>query len=260
MTKIISVHSFRGGTGKTLVSANLAAIYASEGNNICLLDLDFRAPSLYSLFELEKSSFYLNDYLNGSCDFRDALVDVTQKYHTKGNFLVSAANPDINAIQEMSMKDRKWEMTALHRLVSLKTGFFNDENVNYGIFDTSPGVQYSSINALASSDLAIMVTTLDKSDLKGTSGMISRFNEVFEKKTLILANKVPCETPSILQSYEKDKLLEELTTSLGSPILGAIPCYCDVLRQRGRKIFALEMPGHPFVKELAPVAEALEAF
>lgn len=260
MAKVISVHSFRGGTGKTLISANLAAIFASKGHNVCLLDLDFRAPTLYSLFGLEKSSFFLNDYLNGSCDIRDILIDVTQKYSTKGRFLVAAANPDMNAIQEITMKDRKWEMIALRRLVLLRTGFFNDENVDYGILDTSPGVQYSSINALASSDLALIVTSLDKSDLKGTSDMISRFIKVFEKKALILANKVPGDIPSLLQSNEKDKLMEELATSLGSSILEAIPCYCDLLRQRGSKIFALEMPRHPFVRALTPVAEALEAF
>jgi len=48
---IITVHSYKGGTGKTLISANLAMIFASRGKNVCLLDLDFRAPSLFSPFK-----------------------------------------------------------------------------------------------------------------------------------------------------------------------------------------------------------------
>ncbi len=42
--KVISLHSSRGGTGKTIIATNLAAIYAKRGLNIALLDLDFRAP------------------------------------------------------------------------------------------------------------------------------------------------------------------------------------------------------------------------
>ena len=32
MSKIIAVHSYKGGTGKTLLSVNLAATFAKQGN------------------------------------------------------------------------------------------------------------------------------------------------------------------------------------------------------------------------------------
>ncbi|MFQ6130262.1 MAG: ParA family protein, partial [Candidatus Hadarchaeaceae archaeon] len=43
---VIAVHSYKGGTGKTLVSMNLASIFSRQGKNVCLVDLDLRAPSL----------------------------------------------------------------------------------------------------------------------------------------------------------------------------------------------------------------------
>ena len=46
MGKSISIHSSRGGTGKTLLATNLAVLYAQSGLNVALIDLDFRAPSL----------------------------------------------------------------------------------------------------------------------------------------------------------------------------------------------------------------------
>jgi len=44
--KTIAIHSCRGGTGKSVIAANLAIILARKGLDIALLDLDFRAPSL----------------------------------------------------------------------------------------------------------------------------------------------------------------------------------------------------------------------
>jgi MinD-like ATPase involved in chromosome partitioning or flagellar assembly len=54
MGKIIAVHSYKGGTGKTLLSTNLAATFARLGKKVCLFDLDFRAPSLFAILKIDK--------------------------------------------------------------------------------------------------------------------------------------------------------------------------------------------------------------
>ena len=40
MTFALAVHSSKGGTGKTSIAVNLAAAYAMDGKNVCLLDVD----------------------------------------------------------------------------------------------------------------------------------------------------------------------------------------------------------------------------
>jgi len=40
MAKIISIHSFRGGTGKSNTSANVAALLATEGRRVGVVDTD----------------------------------------------------------------------------------------------------------------------------------------------------------------------------------------------------------------------------
>ena len=79
---MVAVHSCRGGTGKTLISTNLAALLALKGKKNCLLATDFRAPSGLSLFGAVQPKYWLNDYLNGCCDTEDLLQDCL--YHGLG--------------------------------------------------------------------------------------------------------------------------------------------------------------------------------
>ena len=74
MGKIIAVHSYKGGTGKTLLSVNLAVTLAKQGKKVCLFDLDFRAPSLFAVLKLENPECWFNDYLNNTCDINKVLI------------------------------------------------------------------------------------------------------------------------------------------------------------------------------------------
>ena len=202
MGKIIAVHSYKGGTGKTLLSINLAALYANRGKSICLLDLDFRAPSLQAIFKVRDVEYWINDYLNGVCDIKKVLKDLSMTHVRRGRFFVGLANPSTEAIREMTAKDRKWEMKALGRLLSLKTSLINDMQFDYVIFDTSPGLQYSSINAIVSSDVALVVSGTDISDIRGTKRMIEELYELFEKKTGLIMNKVLAEVLALIADMD----------------------------------------------------------
>ena len=258
MGKIIAFHSYKGGTGKTLLSINLAATYAKNGKRVCLLDLDFRAPSLHAAFKTNNAEYWLNDYLNGACEIKRVLIDLTQTYAKTGKFLVGLANPTTEAIREMSAKDRKWEMKALGRLLSLKTSLLNDMQLDYIIFDTSPGLQYSSINAIVSADVVLVVTSIDASDIKGTQRMINELYDLFEKKTGIIMNKIPAEILS--SKTEAENPFKQLMDIYGLSTLWVIPCFCDILRAGGTHVFAIEKPEHPLVQTLEKIATKVEHF
>ena len=256
MGKIIAVHSYKGGTGKTLLSINLAALYANRGKSTCLLDLDFRAPSLQAIFKVRDVEYWINDYLNGVCDIKKVLKDLSMTHVKRGRFFVGLANPSTEAIREMTAKDRKWEMKALGRLLSLKTSLINDMQFDYVIFDTSPGLQYSSINAIVSSDVALVVSGTDISDIRGTKRMIEELYELFEKKTGLIMNKVLAEVLS--SKSERGELARQLMNGYNLPLVEMIPCFCDILREGGTKVFATENPEHPFIKTLDQIATSIE--
>jgi len=90
----------------------------------------------------------------------------------------------------MSAKDRKWEMRALGRLLSLRNSLLNEQKFDYLFFDTSPGLQYSSINVIVTADFVVVATTGDRSDVDGTRRMLRELYNLFEKKTGLVINKV----------------------------------------------------------------------
>ncbi len=149
-------------------------------------------------------------------------------------------------------------MRALGRLLSLKTSLLNDMHFDSVIFDTSPGLQYSSINAIVSADVVLVVTSLDASDIKGTQRMTRELYDLFDKKTGILMNKVLAEILS--SKKEKQKFYKHLSNLHNLPILEAIPCFCDVLRAGGTYIFSEKNPEHPFTKTLDKLATKIERF
>src|SRR6185436_10139762 len=79
MSKIISVHSFRGGTGKSNSTANLSTILAAEGRRVGVIDTDIQSPGIHVLFGLAEDEMVhsLNDYLWGKCEIKETAHDVS---------------------------------------------------------------------------------------------------------------------------------------------------------------------------------------
>jgi MinD-like ATPase involved in chromosome partitioning or flagellar assembly len=226
-------------------------IFADKGKRVCLLDLDLRAPSLSSTFK-NNNAYWVNDYLSKACNIDGILTDCTPSYIKEGRLFVGLADPSIAAIREMSSKDRKWGLEALGRLLSLKSYLLKDVDFHYVIFDSSPGLQYSSINAIVAADMVLVVTSIDKSDVEGTQRMIHDLYDLYEKKTGIVVNKVP---QTILSGRTHLKL-----DTHQLPIVELVPCSCDVLRSGGEYLFAFEKTEHPVTQILRKIATKIERF
>lgn len=257
MGAVITFHSYRGGTGKTLLAVALTEMFTMKGKSVCLLDLDFYAPNISFAFEVEKAHFWLNDFLDGKCEIEKVLIDLTDKYGNGGQLFIGPADFRTVAIREMSTKSRKWEMKALGRLLSLKSTLLNDLKLDYLIFDTSSGMAYSSINAVVTSDMVLLTNTTDKLQVKGTRVMIRELYDLFETKTGIILNKVPVGSRPLtevetLVTLEYEKLYD-------LPVLGIIPCFCEVLEAGVSPSFLKDNPNHLFTKILEEIASRVDS-
>jgi septum site-determining protein MinD len=127
---------------------------------------------------------------------------------------------------------------------------------DYLICDTSPGLQYSSINAIVSADVVLVISGMDISDIRGTQRMIDELYDLFEKKTGLIMNKVFAET--LLSKSQRSDLAKQLMNNANLPLIEMIPCFCDILKTGGTNIFATENPEHPFIKTLDKVATSID--
>jgi len=252
---VLAVHSYKGGTGKTMISTNLAAILARQGKNVCLIDLDLRAPSLDATFAAN-GKHWINDFLSGTCEPMDVLKDFSKEKNTNGRLLVALANPSMEAIREIVTKDKRWEMGALRHLLSLKEFLTNNLAMDYVVMDTSPGLSYGSINAVAASDFVLVVSTWDASDITGTQGMIGELYDLLERRAIVIMNKIPEQL--IAAEEMKERLADQFKRAFKLPVMDLLPCYCDILRQERATIMALDKPDHPFSKSLVEIVGKVE--
>jgi MinD-like ATPase involved in chromosome partitioning or flagellar assembly len=255
--KVIAIHSSRGGTGKTVIASNIAGILACKGYNVALFDFDFRAPSLTTVFARSAKDpieYYVNDFLNGECKEEEIIVDISGCYNiSKGRLFVGFANPSVNAIRNTIEKSKAWEVSAVKKLFELKNSL-QKTGIDYCIFDTSPGIHYSSVNALAVANLSLIVTSADMVDLTGTREMLREIYDNLEKETFLILNKF---SPAGREFGFAS--IEYIETTLGSRVISKIPCYCEVMQAQRMGLLALQKPDHPFVRKLEEVAAKVDS-
>ena len=96
MSKVISIVSGKGGTGKSLFAANMGALLAMGGSSVVLIDMDMGLRNLDIYLGLENRVVYnVMDVLSGLCRIKQALV---KDKRFKALYRMSAAPPKMNAI------------------------------------------------------------------------------------------------------------------------------------------------------------------
>jgi hypothetical protein len=100
-----------------------------------------------------------------------------------------------------------------------------------------------------------VATTGDRSDVDGTSRMLKELYSLFEKKTGIVLNKVL----DYNSEARRQELYDRVKNIYQVPLLGLVPCFCDIMRAEGNFIFAQDKPDHPFSMLLSEMAKKIDA-
>lgn len=254
--KVIAFHSYKGGTGKTTCIVNLAASYASEGKKVCLIDFDVYAPSLVSYFDASPD-YYIHDVLTGDAGINEVLVDYSKELGVKGELHVAFSSPAKEDIHGVEIRyDDNFQLKALREFLAVKKQLLERDGFDYIFIDTSPGIRYWSINALATADVLFLMLKVNDMDINGTKRMISEiYNSLtrFGLQSYLILNKVPGASPIAYDPSDFKGVEDEIKEILDLPIFLSIPCYCDIQFNRREFLWALTKPEHPFsfkIKEL----------
>ena len=270
--KTLAFHSYKGGTGKTTLISNLAALYAMEGRKVCLVDFDLYAPSLGMYFR-KKPNAYINSLLSGELDrpggeidASSMIMDVSSELGLKGKLLLCLASPSKEDISEIEFQhDQKWQLKAIRRFQSFKNQLFEEYGIDCLLLDTSPGIRYWSINALAMANQLFLVMKTSDMDIEGSKKMVNDIYEVLTKygksHYYIVLNKIPDISNSNGLWGEMTELTwaEELQKDIGTQVVGSVPCFCDIQFSRHEFLYAVKNPDHPFSKKTADLAKRIKA-
>lgn len=297
MTKCIAFHSYKGGTGKTTLAGNFAAVLAKLGFRVCLLDLDVYAPSLQSYFMIEPKK-WINDYLYSEADIGEVMQDLTPKVSeidlesmemqsdssqgakegVKGKLWIGFSNAKKEEIYKLEGGADTTRKQFLRRFILLREQLITNYDADYIVIDTSPGIRYWSINALAVADILFLTLKAGDLDIEGTKKMAEEIYSSFTKfgtKSFLLLNRVSgyCAPSPLIVRPEKITsgksvpstfIIETaedtdgvLAREVKMNIMSSIPCYCDIQFLRKEFLTALKYPAHPFAKKIENLTESL---
>ena len=190
MPKIISIHSFRGGTGKSNTTANIAALLAMDGARVCVVDTDINSPGIHVLFNLDETEMVhsLNDYLWGKCGIEEAAHDVTGHIGVEMKGQVFLIPSSIKAGEIARILREGYD-------VGLLNDGFRDVveklKLDYLLIDTHPGLNEETLLSIAISNVLVIIMRPDQQDYQGTAVTVDVAKKLDVPKLFILVNKAP---------------------------------------------------------------------
>jgi MinD-like ATPase involved in chromosome partitioning or flagellar assembly len=191
MTKIVSVHSFRGGTGKSNITANLAAALAAGGSRIAVVDTDIQSPGIHALFNLDASKVQhsLNDYLWGRCPIEDTAYDVSAVLRSagvnQGQIFLVASSLRLGEIARILRDGYDVDMLndGLQDLIERL-------QLDYLLIDTHPGINEETLLSLTISDMLLIILRPDRQDFQGTAVTVEVARRLQVPNLLLVVNRV----------------------------------------------------------------------
>lgn len=250
MTKVISIHSFRGGTGKSSTTANLAAVMAAMGKRVGVVDTDIQSPGIHVILGLDESAMKrcLNDYLWEKCTIEETAHDVTaQVGNVSGKvFLIpSSLKPgEITRIlregYDPSLLNEGFR--ALGERLAL----------DVLLIDTHPGVNEETLLSIAISDAVLIILRPDQQDYLGTGVTVELARRLQVENLFLLVNKTP-------QSLDIMQLKKKVEDAYQRPVAAIIPHSDEIMLLASMGVFTVRYPEHTISKLYQQTAQLLLA-
>ena len=245
MPKIISIHSYRGGTGKSNLAANLATVVALQSKRVAVIDTDIQSPGIHNIFDLDedKISRTLNDYLWSRSLIEDNVYNVSEAAGVKdrGNlFLIpSSINPDEIA----RILSEGYNVSLLNEGIRQ---LVDNLKLDYLFIDTHPGLSKETFLSIVMSNILILLLRPDRQDFQGTAVTVDLARQLMVPKMMLVINKV-------VSSIDFADLKKQVEKTYLTPVAGIFPVSEEMMRLGSNGIFCQEYPEHPWTDILMQV-------
>jgi len=254
MSKIISVHSFRGGTGKSNLTANLALMAAGQGNRVGVIDTDIQSPGVHVLFGLGdgqiKSS--LNDYLWGRCPIEDTACDVSANVDLvtgNGRARLMVIPSSLNAGDIARVLRDGYDPALLNDGIR---ALMQRLDLDLLFIDTHPGVNEETLLSIAISDALVILLRPDQQDYQGTAVTVDLARRLGVPNMLLVINKV-------LPLFDMAAIKKQAEATFSATVAGVLPLSEEMVRLGSSDVFCRQHPDHPFTLGVRQILKRLLA-
>ena len=258
MSKIISVHSFRGGTGKSNTTANLSAIIAAKGLRVGVIDTDINSPGIHVLFGLHEDDikYSLNDYLWGKCEIDKAAHDVTGMLNSdlQGGAGSIPANGKVFLIPSSIKVGEIARILREGYDVGLLNDGFNDLSRDLSLdvlmVDTHPGMNEETLLSISISDALVIILRPDQQDYQGSAVTVDVARKLEVPTMVLMINKVP----AVFNTADVKLRVEQ---AYGCEVAATIAHSDELMALASTGLFTLRYPESPVTQELQRLANRL---
>jgi len=218
--KTLCFHSFRRGTGKSTLAANISALLVKGGMNVGIIDANLQSPSLHILFgPIEDRSFSIKDCLEENCNIEDATQEIFlhQFASSRGKlYLIPAGTKIVGSHQD-------WPGNSLNldNLGTLLELMQKRLELDYLIIDTQAGLNEETLVFLSISDILGLILRPDQQDYQGTAVTLELASKLGIPKVRLIVNQVP-------KGYDLDDVKTQVERTYQREPASVIP-YIDTL-------------------------------
>ena len=206
--KTIVCANHKGGCAKTTTVLNLAVAFASKGNRVLAIDLDFQGNLSSSLGvdlqELEESRMTSHRLmLDDNGDYSSFL---TKQARPRLDVLPACLDADAEVLLDGQAFSR--ELLLKQKLAAATSAY------DYCVIDTPPSLRVPTLNALAMSDLTIIPIETSMFALLGLTQLlrtVSKIRATHAQEMLVMALSTRHTARQNLDKLIREKVIERFT-------------------------------------------------
>jgi len=202
MSKVITVASGKGGTGKTTVTAAMSSCLAILGHRTLCIDFDSGLGNLD--IALAMSDFVIMDFMDVVSGRVDIMAACSESPKIPELFFLSAPTTGISDDIDLPALDKMFEAIR--------------NNFEYCLIDAPAGIGSGFRKAHKNADISIIVTTGDHASMRDCSRTASAVREMGITNLRLLVNRV---LPKNLKQIKTT--VDDVIDTIGVQLLGLIP-------------------------------------
>ncbi|MEI8001217.1 MAG: MinD/ParA family protein [Actinomycetes bacterium] len=252
MASIVSIHSFRGGTGKSNTTANVGAQLALGGARVAIVDTDIQSPGIHVLFGLDNTPGpSLNEYLWGSSGITEVAIDVTDRIRAHADVPEGGALHLVRS--SVNASDIARVLHEGYDVARLKDGFRDlaeGLDLDVLLIDTHPGLNEETLLSIMISDALILILRPDRQDFEGTAVTVGVARRLKVPNLMLVLNMVP-------SGVDLEHLAAEMAANYDAETVAVMPLSEDVVRNASGDLFSLVEPTHEWSQQLRAIADRL---